>query len=69
MCDIQRAFKNFRDGIFPSHRGIVLERKNGGYVALGKWCPNMKEVDLLIDEHLKKLSCSLNRIKIPNNEY
>lgn len=63
MSDIGRSFSKFCQGVFPRYRGIILERKDGGYVALGKWCHNMEEVDKVINEHLKVLSSSLNRLK------
>lgn len=63
MFDIGKSFRRFVDGVFPNYRGVILERKDGGYVCLGKFCPTKNDVDLVIDEHLKVLSSSLDRLK------
>ena len=61
--DLGRAFSKFVGNFFPSYRGVTLERKDGGWNVLGQWCSTMEEVDKVIDDRIKALNLSLNRIK------
>jgi hypothetical protein len=63
MNDLEKSFRQFVDGVFPRYRGIILERKDGGFVAMGTWYPNMEQVDKAIDAHILALNLSINRIK------
>ena len=63
MCDLGKSFQKFVNGFFMPYRGVILERKGGGYVCLGIFCATKEKVDQVIDDHMKKLTSSLNRIK------
>lgn len=54
--------KVIRFGSF-NHRGVIVSLTNEGYEALAKICKDKDEVDAVIDEHLKTLTKSLNRIR------
>ena len=61
--DLGKSYRNFIQSVFPSYRGVTLERKNGGYVVLGQFCMTTNEVDRVIDERITALNSSLERIK------
>lgn len=68
MTDIVQEFGKFVNTFFPIYRGLAVERKSGGYLCLGKWHSSMEDLDKAIDEHLKTLNSSINRLKPTNNE-
>ena len=63
MADLGKSFSKFVNNFFPNYRGVVIERSNGGWNVLGQWCSTMEEVDKVIDDRIKALNLSLNRIK------
>lgn len=66
--DIFASFTKLMGYAFLSHRGFIIERKNGGLTYNGQYFANLEELDAYIDLRFQHLEESLNRIKSNTNE-
>lgn len=57
--DLGKSFFNLMNETFDRYRGVMLEKVNGGWMCMGKFCRTLNECDWIIDGASKSLSNSI----------
>jgi hypothetical protein len=61
--DLGKSFDKLVNYFQPLYRGVVVERRDGGYVYARHFYATKEELDAAIDLHILHLEHSINRIK------
>jgi hypothetical protein len=63
--DITKSFDKLKSFFSFNHKGVCLERKDGGYMMSDRtWYPDIESVDEELDRRKNALNLSIERIKI-----
>ena len=63
MCDLGKSFNKLMSHFHTNHRGVIVEKRDGGYVYKLHFYPTLEELDAAIDLSLTHLEHSVNRLK------